>query len=139
MTEQPFRPPTTNQQGRSGGGNGICFNGTKGWLRVARGYIECSDPSLLKKEEQTIADGQFEMSSPHMQDFINCVRSRSNPIAPVEAGASSMIICCVANIAAELQRPVKWDPATLCFGDDKEAFNHRLYRYKYRRPYSYKV
>ncbi len=127
MTEQPFR---------SEGGNGICFNGTKGWLRVARGYIECSNPSLIKKDEQKIGAGQYEVSSPHMQNFIDCVRSRKNPIAPVEVGCSTNTLCCIANIAVELQRPVKWDPATLSFGDDKEAANHRLYRYQYRKPYT---
>ena len=127
MTEQPFRPQ---------GGNGICFNGTKGWLRVTRGFIECSDPSLLKKEEKQIAAGQYEVSAPHMQNFINCVRSRLKPIASIEYGASTSILCTIANIAVELKRPVKWDPATLSFGDDKEAYNHRLYRYEYRKPFS---
>ncbi len=127
MTEQPFRDK---------GGNGICFNGTKGWLRVARGFIECSDPSLLKKEEKKIADGQYEVSSPHMQNFLDAVRSRKNPIAPVEVGCSTNTLCCIANIATELKRPVKWDPATLSFGDDTEAANHRLNHYQYRRPYS---
>ena len=128
MTEQPFRPKEQN--------NGICFNGTKGWLMVMRGFIDCSDPKLIKKEEQKIGEGEYEVSSPHMQNFIDCVRSRKNPIAPVEVGCSTNTLCCIANIATELQRPVKWDPATLCFGDDKEAANHRLYRYQYRRPYS---
>ena len=128
MTEQPFRTDNSEAQG-------ICFNGTKGWLRVARGYIECSDKSLLKKEEQQIGAGQYEVSSPHMQNFIDCVRSRKNPIAPVEVGCSTNTLCCIANIATELQRPIKWDPATLSFGDDKEAENHRLYRYQYRKPY----
>lgn len=127
MTEQPFREE---------GDNGICFNGTKGWLKVTRGYIECSDPSLLKKEEKIVGEGQYEVSSPHMQDFINSVRSRKNPIAPVEVGCSTNTLCCIANIAVELQRPVKWDPATLSFGEDMEAANHRLYQYKYRTPYS---
>jgi predicted dehydrogenase len=127
MTEQPFRAE---------GGNGICFNGTKGWLKVARGYIECSDPALLPKEEKAVGKGQYEISSPHMQNFIDCVRSRKNPIAPVEVGCSTNTLCCIANIATELQRPVKWDPATLSFGDDSEAAAHRLYHYQYRRPYS---
>ncbi|MDR1879424.1 MAG: Gfo/Idh/MocA family oxidoreductase [Tannerellaceae bacterium] len=127
MTEQPFRKE---------GGNGICFNGTKGWLKVARGYIECSDPSLLKKEEERIAEGQYEVSSPHMQNFIDAVRSRKNPIAPVEIGCSTNTLCCLANIAVELQRPVKWNPATLCFDGDEEASGHRLYSYPYRRPYT---
>ena len=127
MTEQPFRKE---------GGQGICFNGTKGWLKVARGFIECSYPSLIRKEEKKIGEGQYEVSSPHMQNFIDSVRSRKNPIAPVEVGFSTSTLCCIANIATELQRPVKWDPATLSFGDDTEAANHRLYHYQYRRPYS---
>lgn len=128
MTEQPFRDNNNN---------GISFNGTKGWVKVTRGYIECSDPSLLQKEETKIEAGQYEVSSPHMQNFIDAVRSRKNPIAPVEVGCSTNTLCCLANIATELQRPVKWDPATLSFiGNDKEAAAHRLYQYQYRRPYS---
>lgn len=127
MTEQPFRKE---------GDNGIRFNGTKGWLAVTRGYIECSDPSLLKKEEKKVGKGEYEVSSPHMQNFIDAVRSRKNPIAPVEVGCSTNTLCCLANISVELQRPVKWDPATLSFGDDKEAAAHRLYNYQYRNPYS---
>ena len=131
MTEQPFGHPKGNPNAQ-----GICFNGTKGWLKVARGYIECSEPSLLQKQEQQVGAGQYEVSSPHMQNFIDCVRSRKNPIAPVEVGCSTNTLCCIANIANELKRPVKWDPATLCFGDDKEAANHRLYNYQYRKPYA---
>ncbi|MDD3062204.1 MAG: gfo/Idh/MocA family oxidoreductase, partial [Massilibacteroides sp.] len=79
--------------------------------------------------------GSYETSSPHMQNFIDCVRSRENPIAPVEVGCSTNTLCCLANIARELNRPVKWNPATLTFVDDKEAAAHRLYWYEYRNPY----
>lgn len=128
MTEQPYREDDLNAQG-------IQFIGDKGWLKVARGYIECSDPSLLKKEESSVGKGQYEVSSPHMQNFIDCVRSRENPIAPVEVGCSTNTLCCLANIARELNRPVKWNPATLSFENDKEAEGHRLYGYTYRNPY----
>ena len=47
MTEQPYREDKPNAQG-------IQFIGTKGWLKVARGYIECSDKSLLEKKEEKI-------------------------------------------------------------------------------------
>lgn len=80
--------------------------------------------------------GAYETSAPHMQNFIDCVRSRQNPIAPVEVGCSTNTLCCLANISRELNRPVKWDPATLSFVNDKEAANHRLYWYQYRNPYS---
>lgn len=129
MTEQPFRADDPDARG-------IIFNGTKGWLKVARGYIECSDPSLLKKVEETIDEGQYEVSSPHTQNFIDAIRSRKKTIAPVEVGCSTNTLCSIANIAVELKRPVKWNPATLSFGDDEEAASHRLYNYEYRRPYS---
>jgi predicted dehydrogenase len=127
MTEQDFQKE---------GGNGICFNGDKGWLKVTRGYIECSNPDLLKKEERKIAAGEYETSPGHMQNFIDCIRSRKNPIAPVESGCSTNTLCCIANIATELKRPVRWNPATLSFDDDREAAEHRLYKYPYRKPYS---
>lgn len=128
MTEQPFREDKPDDKG-------LNFVGDKGWVRVARGYIECSDPSLLKKEEKKVGEGMYEVSSPHMQNFIDCVRSRQNPIAPVEVGCSTNIVCCLNNIAFELGRPVKWDPATVSFVNDKEAEAHRLYGYQYRNPY----
>lgn len=157
MTEQPFLEDNESAQG-------IKFIGTKGWIEVARGYLASSDASLIPEElagrrpmtqeqikewmEQTAAQRsrqseknrgealQHEISSPHMQDFIDCVRSRENPIAPVEVGCSTNTLCCIANISLELGRPVKWDPATLSFGKDKDASAHRLYYYQYRNPYS---
>ncbi len=95
----------------------------KGCSRIHRVF----DPSLLKKSEKEIEAGAFEVSAPHMQNFLDSMRSRQNPIAPVEAGCSTNILCCLINIATELNRPVKWDPVTHSFGDDKEAQAHRLY------------
>ena len=86
MTEQPYREDNENAQG-------LQFIGDKGWLKVARGYIECSDPSLLKAEKKEVGKGEYEVSSPHMQNFIDCVRSRENPIAPVEVGCSTNTLC----------------------------------------------
>lgn len=128
MTEQPFQEDNDAAQG-------IKFIGDKGWLKVARGYIECSDPSLLEKKEQKVGKGEYEVSAPHMQNFVDCVRSRENPIAPVEVGCSTNTLCCLQNIARELGRPVHWNPATLSFEGDKEAEAHRLYGYVYRNPY----
>jgi predicted dehydrogenase len=151
MTEQPYLEDMPNAQG-------IKFIGTDGWIEVARGYLASSKPGLVpadlagnrprqmtpeerrKMYEQmqksaARGSGSFEISSPHMQNFIDCMRSRMDPIAPVEVGCSTNTLCCLGNIATELGRPVKWNPATLSFGDDKEACSHRLNDYEYRRPY----
>ena len=146
MTEQPYLDNDKDAKG-------IKFFGTKGWIEVARGYLACSDSSKVpsnlagrrpgapapprQQVQQTAAQRelQFEISSPHKQNFIDCVRSRENPIAPVEIGASTNTLCCLAVIAYELKRVVRWDPATLSFVKDKEAEAHRLYHYQYRNPY----
>lgn len=127
MQERPF---TDDKEAR-----GIKFIGDKGWLKVARGYIECSDSKQLQKLQEEIKSGQYEVSAPHMQNFIDAIRMHKDPIVPVEYGCSTNTLCCIFNIARELKRPVLWNPATLSFGDDKEAFYHRLYYYDYRRPY----
>jgi predicted dehydrogenase len=157
MTEQPYLDDNDSAQG-------IKFIGTNGWIEVARGYLACSDASKVpaelagrrpltpaQREEmraETAAQRsrqseknrgqalQHEISSPHMQNFIDCIRSRENPIAPVEVGCSTNTLCCIANISLELGRPVKWNPATLSFDKDKDAAAHRLYYYQYRNPYS---
>ncbi|MCK3683768.1 Gfo/Idh/MocA family oxidoreductase [Maribellus sp. YY47] len=151
MTEQPYLDDVPKAQG-------IKFIGDKGWIEVARGYLACSDASLVPEalagarpgdlnaaekarkfkemqKAQSKGKGSFEISSPHMQNFVDSVRSREKTIAPIEVGASTAIVCCLGNMATELQRPVKWNPATQSFGADKEAWNHRLYHYDYRRPY----
>ena len=43
MTEQPYLEDMPNAQG-------IKFIGTKGWIEVARGYLACSDASLVPSE-----------------------------------------------------------------------------------------
>ncbi|SFS77230.1 hypothetical protein SAMN05216365_11810 [Porphyromonadaceae bacterium NLAE-zl-C104] len=86
---------------------------------------------------QGIGDFHAFTHCPGVQVVAGCdsVRSRKEPIAPVEAGASTNIFFCNVNIAHELGRPVKWDPVTKRYFDDKEAEAHRLYYYEYRNPY----
>ena len=93
-------------------------------------------PQQQRNDAPRQAGGAYEISSPHAQNFIDCIRSREQTIAPIEAGAGTAVLCCLCNIAYELGRPVKWNPATRTFvGNDKEAAAHRLYYYEYRKPY----
>ncbi len=91
--------------------------------------------SAQTQQAATQATQQPRTASPHMQNFIDCVRSRKNPIAPVEVGCSTNTLCCLGNMATELGRPVRWNPATLEFVDDQEAASHRRNQYAYRPPY----
>ncbi len=46
----------------------------------------------------------------HMQNFIDCVRSRKEPNCPLEIGFRSAIACQMAIISYRQGRSVSWDP-----------------------------
>ena len=53
--------------------------------------------------------------------FIDCVLSREEPIAPVEAGAQASYLGMVAEISIRLGRTLRWDPTAERFIDDAQA------------------
>jgi predicted dehydrogenase len=127
MTSEPFDEKKTK---------GVKFIGENGWLEVARGYLNASDPKFLPaepfKEDPNIP---YETRIPHQVNFIEAVRSRQDPAVPVEIGHSSCTVCTLGNIACELKRTIKWDPATETFVDDTDGAATKLMHYQYRSPY----
>ncbi len=69
----------------------------------------------------------------HMQNFLDCVRSRAKCTADAETGHRSTSTCILASIAARTGRMLTWDAASERFRGDVSA-NHLLH-YKYRSPY----
>jgi predicted dehydrogenase len=57
----------------------------------------------------------------HMQNWLDCIRSRELPVADVEIGHRSVSICHLANITRAVGRPLQWDPANEHFVNDDEA------------------
>ena len=116
---------------------GVKFHGEKGWIEVSRGYYKASDDSLMPPApEKSDDDIPYETKSTHHQNFIDAVRSRVDPVVPVEIGHSSCTVCTLGNIACELGYPVKWNPATQSFVDDGNGAASALLHYTYRQPYS---
>jgi predicted dehydrogenase len=113
---------------------GIKFWGTDGWITVSRGKIEASDPSLLPSKDALFDKGLYERSSLHVENFIAAVKSRRDPIAPVEVGQRTAATCILGNVAIELKRPVYWSPEKQYFVNDPEAekFFHREYQNGYQ-------
>jgi hypothetical protein len=60
-------------------------------------------------------------SGHHCADFLKCVRTRSDPVAPVEAGHKASYLGMIADIAARANRKIKWDPVAERFIDDDQA------------------
>ena len=57
----------------------------------------------------------------HLQNWIDCIKSRKTPIADVEIGHRSISVCHLANITRELGRPLRWNPELEKFVDDPAA------------------
>jgi len=70
----------------------------------------------------------------HVQNFLDCVRSRERPIADVEIGYRSITACHVGTIAYRLGRKVRWDARAQTFPGDAEA--QAMMTKRYRQPWT---
>jgi predicted dehydrogenase len=122
MTSEPFDEKKTK---------GVKFFGDKGWIEVSRGYFKASDPKFNSTEKPT-SDGPYETKIPHQVNFIESVRLRKDPVVPVEIGHSSCCVCTLGNIACDLKRTIKWNPATETFVDDADGAATKKMQYEYR-------
>jgi len=111
---------------------GVKFWGEKGWIEVARGFFNASDQKFFAEKKETIS-GPYETKVPHQANFIDSIRSRKDPVVPVEIGHSSATVCNIGNIACQLNRTVKWDPAKELFVDDTDGAATKLMQYTYRK------
>jgi hypothetical protein len=125
MTEEPL--PVSKE-------NGVRFEGEKGWIEVTRKQFHASDPSLMFVREKGNAD--YEEAPAHYQTFIDSMRSRKDPNAPVEIGHSTCTSCTLANIALEVKHAFKWDPVKEEVIGDPELMKHRLFDYVHRKGYT---
>jgi len=53
-----------------------------------------------------------ELTGQHMQNFFDCVRTRKEPVCPLELGFRTSIACQMAVASYRRQSTVRWDPAT---------------------------
>jgi len=104
---------------------GVRFTGSKGWVHVTRGGLKTEPEKLLKEK---IGPNEIHLSRPsgdhrqgHRRDFLDCVRTRSRPITPVEIGHRSVIPAHLGNIAMILGRRIRWDPQREQVIDDPAA------------------
>jgi len=112
---------------------GVRFEGNRGWIFVTREEITASDPAILKQEAGE-SEIRLYQSGNHMKNFLECMRTRKEPAAPVEVGHRSNTICLLVHIAMKLGRKLRWDPQAERFIDDDEA-NGRL-EYPHREPWT---
>lgn len=108
----------------------VRFEGEDGFVEVGdSGEMEVQPASLLG--ERRFLGGY--PPDDHVRAFLDCVKSRQQPIANADVAHRSISVCHVANICKRLDRPIKWDPVKEeCIGDEEA---NRLRSRAYREPW----
>lgn len=91
------------------------FYGERGTLVVDR-----SGWKVYDGREGLYADSS-EIRAPHLRNWLNAIRTRTVPTAPLEIGRKSMAMCHLGNIAWRLGREIRFDPVTMSCGNDEPA------------------
>jgi hypothetical protein len=119
-------------QREAGVDNGLLFTGTKGKVAVWR-YVVRTWPEHLVQQQIKPNEIHLHECDNHHTDFLNAVRSRGRPGSNIDIGCRSITVCHLGNIAYELGRPLRWDPAKEEFVNDVEA--NRLRFRQMRSPW----
>jgi hypothetical protein len=111
---------------------GAEFIGNRGKIRIGSNEVS-SNPADLAQTDPERLKFRLPPIDNHIQNWFDCIKSREKPIADVEIGHRSAILCHLGNIARWVGRKLVWDPAKEIFPGDDEA-NSFLDRPR-RKPY----
>jgi hypothetical protein len=98
----------------------VRFEGSEGWLQVTSRAIT-TGPESVKDSKIGPDETHLYVSDNHYRNFIDCEKSRKEPIEPVECGHRTATFCHLGNIAMLLHRKLRWDPKKEEFIGDAEA------------------
>ena len=98
----------------------MLFLGSEGWVHVDRGVLDARPKSLLKTK---IGPNEIHLfrSDNHHVNFIDAVKGRTKPAAPIDVAVRTDTLCHLQQIAIKLRRKLRWDAAQESFVNDEEA------------------
>ncbi|MCJ7447016.1 MAG: Gfo/Idh/MocA family oxidoreductase [Bacteroidales bacterium] len=115
-------------------GMGTTWYGDKGWIHTDRGNrLSASDPKIL---EEVIGENEIHLykSEDHWQNFIDCVRSGNQTIAPVDVAYRAISVALLGEIAMTTGQTIYWDPEQEEITGNPRA--SRLLSRPYRQPWT---
>ncbi|MEO2031758.1 MAG: Gfo/Idh/MocA family oxidoreductase [Planctomycetaceae bacterium] len=106
------------------GDQGYIVMGNSRWKAYSRGG------KVLAEGEGGSHEG------PHVQNFVECIKSREKPYCDLETvGHPASVLCHAGNVAARVGRTLDFDPTTEAFRNDPAA-NALRARPEYRKPWA---
>src|SRR3954454_4582066 len=105
---------------------GAVFVGSDCKMEINRNKFTTNPPDFVKDApDPATQDAKWEgdgwIARPHIQNWLDCIKSRELPNADVEIGHRSISVCHLVNITRQLKRKLQWDPAQEQFVGDDEA------------------
>ena len=99
---------------------GTKWIGDEGWVYVDRGSLDANPKSVL---DEVIGPGEIRLykSIDHMQNFLDCIKTRRLTIAPCEVAHRSASVGHLALIAIAVGRKIKFNPETEQIIGDEDA------------------
>jgi predicted dehydrogenase len=124
-----------------GRGHGVVFIGEHGTLVVDRGGWEVIPESRGYGVKEGLEAVPLQKSTGrgldlHMENFIDCIKTRENPNCDIETGAHIARFAHLGNISYRLGRKLNWDGDKQKFVNDREAdsFAGVNYRAPWKMP-----
>ena len=112
--------------------SGYKITGTKkGQFQTWDKMIE--DETFSSKNE-ILADGSSgDSTGTLVRNFLDCIKTRKNPLCTLEEGHRSTSFAHLANIALRVKSRLEWDPDKEIFINNEAA--NQLLHYEYRKPW----
>ena len=94
------------------------------------GNVEYVDPILGTRK---VVQQRYDYMTGHHRDFLDCVKTRAQTIAPPEVAHRSTTTCHIGNICLRLGHGLKWDPVAERFSGEPHA--NRMLSRAMRNPW----
>ena len=94
-------------------GHGRRWCASTTWARTSSSMPKSIRPKPVIDTEK------YHSGDDHVRNFLDCIKSRSEPAAPVEDRPPQRHVCHLGNIAIQLKAKLKWDPKAERFVGDK--------------------
>ncbi len=117
------------------------FHGTQGTMTLTReGFAVAPEiwtgAGRAGKEPamKPLQESSGDLDSRHIDNFLDCVKSRQRPNADVEEGHRTAVMCQLGNAAMRTGRVLRWDSEAEVVIGDAEA--NTVLHWEYRKPWT---
>ena len=113
---------------------GTLYAGDRGYeVAPERGGQFQDETVRMEPVQKKAINPNADLTTLHMRNFLDCIKSREKPNADVEVGHKSTIFSHLGNIALEARSRIDWDPVSERITNNEAA--NALLHYEYRAPW----